>query len=44
VLRLGPWLAHRDLGGEIVLWVLPRLGPPALTDDNVTAPIRASGD
>jgi hypothetical protein len=45
VLRLGPWLARRDLGGEIVLWVLPRLGPAVLTQDVVTAsPDRASGD
>jgi hypothetical protein len=45
VLRLGPWLARRDLVGEIVLWVLPPLGPPVLTQDVVTAaPDRASGD
>jgi hypothetical protein len=30
VLRVGPWLAHRDLAGEIVLWILPRRGPPVL--------------
>jgi hypothetical protein len=44
VFRLGPWLAHRDLGGELVLWVLPRRGPPVLTQDVVTAsPDGASG-
>jgi hypothetical protein len=45
VVHLGPWLVRHDLAGEIVLWVLPRLGPAVLTQDVVTAsPDRASGD